>query len=283
MTRIRPYLVAYAIASGILFTLCLYLFLRRGYFDLYIANKAIADTALYMIGLVLLAGTLGRLYQKFDALLGLRKAIGIFAAIFAIIHFLIAFFFLPTHFTLNGFLTRGLIPFVFGLISTITLSVLLVLSINVIIQKINKTLWWKIQYWGIRLAGMTLLAHLVIMKYPGWITWLTNGGGEELARPYLPPGSLIAGTFGIFVLTIRISELTGKKIAAVVHPILFFLFFAFVSGSFVWGIRKTPEPLPLTWKTCTALPGSRIMEIFPPICVAFDGRKVIQPDDIIDE
>ncbi len=276
MNRFRPYAISYALASGMLFVLSLYLYARRGYFDLYISNKAIADTSLYLLGLVLLSGVLGRLYQKFDALLGLRKALGIFAGIFALLHFFISLFFLPTHFTLNGYLTRGLIPFIFGLASTAAMTALLLLSIDVLSKKIPKALWWKMQYWGVRLAGITLLLHLVIMKYNGWITWFMEGGGDELTRPYLPTESILSGAFGIFVLLVRGSELFGAKIAKLVIPILFFIWFTFVSGSFVWGIKKTPEPLPITWETCIKLPGAIILEKFPPVCMALDGRQVEQ-------
>lgn len=116
--------------------------------------------------------------------------------------------------------------------------------------------------------------HLVIMKYPGWLKWYSMGGGEELARPFMPPGSLVAGLFGSYVILVRLAEFFGVKVAR------FFVVAGFLAaglafiGSYQWGKIKTPKALPIKWETCIKLPGSKILMTFPEQCVSPDGRMV---------
>lgn len=140
-------------------------------------------------------------------------------------------------------------------------------------SRMNKTLWWKIQYKGARAAGFLALSHVIIMKYQGWLRWYEAGGSEELARPFLPPGSIIAGSFGIYVLLVRVLEPVLKRAAGVAVLLLTFLLVLFLTRSVLWGLQKTPAALPLRWETCKKLPNAKILELYPPICVAPDGRR----------
>ncbi len=85
-----------AIVIGVLFFvgLSVYLYYRRGYYDVYIANKIFAGTSAILLGIVLLLGPLSRAYDRFDRWLKYRKEIGIIAFVLALTHSITSFFFL---------------------------------------------------------------------------------------------------------------------------------------------------------------------------------------------
>ena len=241
--QLRQWMVA-MLASGTIFAvLSLYLFLRRGYYNLYIANKAFGSAGFMVIAIVLLIGPLSRLYQRFDPWIIYRKELGIVGFIAALAHTIISLFLLPDKFQLASFFkfvsfNRGLVPFLFGITSILVFCILTVMSFDTVIRRMNKEVWWRWQYRGVRIAAILLFLHLVVMKYPGWISWYAKGGSDELIGPYMPPGSIIAGSFGLFVLLVRLVELTGVKIARVATPLLFSLLLVFWIGSFAWGISR---------------------------------------------
>lgn len=217
-----------------------YLYLRRGYFDLYIANKVLGSVPVLLIALILIIGPLSRAYQRFDGWVLLRKELGILAVCMALIHGIISLFFLPDKFRPDGYFTSAyFLPFLFGVLGLLSLVYLFILSLEKIIQRIDKKQWWHIQNWGIRISMVLILLHIVIMKLPGWITWYTKGGTTELARPYMLPGSLLTGAVGIYVIIVRLAEYTGQKALKFMIPIITFTLLTFLLVSFYWGYRKT--------------------------------------------
>lgn len=275
--QLRQYAVALTVTLIVFSLLSLYLFLRRGYYTIYITNKATGSAALIIIGIVLLIGPLSRLYQRFDSWLTYRKELGILGFFLAFLHAVISYFFLSNYFPVAYFWQKNLPSFLAGLASLLLLILLWIFSWEKVAAKMAKGVWWKWQYRGVRLAAILLFLHLVVMKYPGWFKWFAKGGSEELVRPYLPPGSFIAGSFGFFVLAARLVELAGTKIARAALPLLLALLLFTWAGSLLGGKDKTPAPLPLRWETCLKLPGSFTLESYPPVCVAPDGRHATQP------
>ena len=272
---INKYIKATIIALIIFLFLSFYLFLRRGYFDLYIANKVFAGTSLIVLASVLLIGSLGRLYNFFDSWLIYRKHLGIISFILAFLHSITSLFFLPNRFTLNYFLTNYF-TFGLGLVALVILGYLFIISFEKFIDKMDPKKWWAYQVWGSRIAGILVFFHLVLMKYPGWLKWYQNGGSDELVRPFMPPASIIAAAFGFLVLLVRTSELINQKLVKFLTPFLFAGLILFVAFSFSVGKSKTPTALPIKWETCIKLHGSRILEIYPAECIAIDGRSVTQ-------
>ena len=270
---INKYIKATISALIIFFLLSSYLFLRRGYFDLYIANKVFAGTSLIVLASVLLIGSLGRLYNFFDPWLVYRKHLGIISFILAFLHSITSLFFLPNRFTLNYFLTNYLTSGL-GLVALVILGYLFMISFEKFIDKMDPKKWWAYQVWGSRIAGVLVFLHLVLMKYPGWIRWYQNGGRDELVRPFLPPASIIAAAFGFLVILMRTSELINQKLVKFLMPFLFAGLILFVGFSFALGKSKNPIALPIRWETCINLFGSRIQESSPPLCIAIDGRSV---------
>lgn len=217
----KQWLTAIFTALAAFSILVLYLFLRRGYVNLFIVNKSLGSAALVILGLVLLLGPLSRLYQRFDSWILYRKELGIMVFVLAVLHAVISFFFLSERFSLRYYLQVQPVPFFLGLGAVIVLITLFVLSFERFIALLTQERWWRWQYWGVRLVGVLALLHLVILKYPGWVSWFSRGGGNELARPFMPPASLMIGLLGIFVLLVRLSELLSIKAGRLLTVLLF--------------------------------------------------------------
>lgn len=219
---VRQYAVATAVSATVMATLSLYLFVRRGYFTLTIANKAIAATALVVLGIVLLIGPLCRVYDRLDRWAIYRKELGILAFIASAIHVYLSMFPLSRGGPFGFYLARPA-PAAFGLFGLLLMIGLFIISFESIKNRLGASRWWKLQYRGVRLAGIAAALHLAVLKAPGWIDWWNGRFPTDVARPSLPPASLLAALFAVFVLLVRLSEVTGRTTARYVIPFLFFL------------------------------------------------------------
>src|SRR3989344_6251040 len=75
------------VVSAIIFAIfSLYLFLRRGYFNLYIANKVFGSTAVLLSGITLVIGILSKKYTFLASFMTIRRHLGLLALGFAVIH-----------------------------------------------------------------------------------------------------------------------------------------------------------------------------------------------------
>lgn len=232
---IIQYVKALVVSLTIFTILSFYLFLRRGYYDLYIVNKVFAGTSIVMLGIVLLMGSLSRLYDRFDGWLKYRKELGIVAFFYVILHVISSFSFLPHKFPLSFFINNP-IPSYLGFASLIILVFLFFISFEYMEEKLGNSLWWFLQNWGIRIGGVLAFLHVLIMKYPGWVKWFKQGGSPDLARPFLPPASFLAGWFFGFVICVRLAEFLGVKKAQKIVVFLTILFLISLELFFVWGL-----------------------------------------------
>ena len=232
--QIRQYSLTTIFGLVLFILLSGYLFLRRGYFDLYIINKVLAGVSLIILAAVVFIGPLSRFYDRFDSWIIYRKELGIVAFLLALAHGVISFFFLSDRFSITYFM-NNLLTFIFGLISLFILAYLFILSFEKVIDNLDRKKWWLVQSWGVRIAGTLVFLHVFLLKYPGWLKWYAQGGAPELARPYLPPASIIAFAFAFFVVLVRLSEFFGKKTGRIMVFLLFGLLIFFLVGSLLWG------------------------------------------------
>ncbi|MBI3980604.1 ferric reductase-like transmembrane domain-containing protein [Candidatus Microgenomates bacterium] len=231
----RKYLFSFTFTIVLFVLFSLYLYGRRGFYDLYIINKVFAALATTELGIALLLGPLSRIFDIFDRYLQYRKHFGIAAFIFAFFHTASSLFFLPNRFPFNKYFTTGLWPFVFGLLSFLVLLVLFSISNKWSRDKLNFSRWWFIQNWGVRLAFVALTLHVGIMKIPGWVEWYQKGSGNNLAHPEWPGLGILVGWFMIMVITVRLAEVVNKNLGQYVAvigssllPIIYLL-------TFFWG------------------------------------------------
>jgi len=235
--QLQQYGAALAVAIPLFAALSAYLFFRRGYYDLYIANKIFAGVAAVLFGIVLLIGPLSRLFSFPDRSVQYRKALGIVAFFLALIHGVISFLFLRSKFPLSGFLGTLNWSFVFGLVATIILVAIFAISNDRVMMALGRERWWRLQYWGVRLACVLILLHVFVMKWSGWVQWYKVGGTSDLRHPEWPGAGLLVGWFMVFVILVRLFEFMSPKLgraawytSVVVLPVLY-------AATFWWGRR----------------------------------------------
>lgn len=191
--------------------LSIYTVIRHQTFDMYMVNKILAGTSVILLGIVVITGAFGRIYNFFDRMLMYRKWLGIAAFITGYAHGIMTLFFLPERFPASRF-HLGNNAFVFGLISMMILGILFVYSFQITTNSLNRKLWWKLQYWGVRLAFIAGLIHVLLVKYGSWQRWIT-GQETSMIGSLLPPAGLIITVFLLYVICVRIAEIFGKHIA----------------------------------------------------------------------
>lgn len=229
----------FASLLGFFFFMCISVFVyyRRGYFDLYIANKALAGSATILLGLVLLIGTGSRLFSFPDKFIQYRKEIGIFAFLLSVLHVIISLFFLPNKFSFVELLSYANKPGMYGLAALGVMTVILMSSHQKSMAALGMKVWWKIQYWGLRITFALITLHVFVMKWPGWIRWFEVGGSSELVHPEWPGAGILVGLFMIAVILIRLSELGGSKFAKAAWYVVFSLLAASYAATFWWGAQ----------------------------------------------
>lgn len=231
----EQYGAALVVAIPLFIILSFYLFYRRGYYDLYIANKILAGVAAILLGLVLLIGPLGRLFAFPDRYVQYRKELGIIAFFLALSHSIVSSFFLPSKFPWADFIEKLNWPFIFGLTAIIVLIAIFFISNNRAVLAIGEKWWWRLQYWGVRLVFTLTLLHVFIMKWDGWLKWYKKGGGQELVHPEWPGAGLLVGWFMAMVVFVRLAEFISPKLgrlawyaSVIILPIIYL-------ATFWWG------------------------------------------------
>jgi DMSO/TMAO reductase YedYZ heme-binding membrane subunit len=193
----------------IVFTLfSLLLFARRFDYDLFIANKAIASTAVVLIGVAFLIGPLAKFWsKKWAPRLYLRKYMGVVGFMMAVLHAVFSLMMLnmayyPRLFEDTGRLTQaGEVSMVLGTLALLVFIVPAVTSLTLVEHSMKRTEWKRLQRTGY-IAYALVFFHIFVIKWQGWIApsnWL-NG---------LPPASLIAAAFIVFVLSMRAAALVS--------------------------------------------------------------------------
>ncbi len=226
--QLQQYGAALMAAVPVFVSLSLYIFYRRGYYDLYIANKVVAGDAAILLSIIFVLGPLSRFFNVFDRYLQYRKEIGIVAFFLALVHGLISS---ARYF--SGFSW----PLIFGLAALVILVFLFLISFGLVENALGNSRWWWLQNWGLRLAVLLTALHVFMMKFPGWVKWYQVGGETGLAHPELPGASLLLGWLVVFAFLIRLAEFGGVRFGRIVWyfsvitlPIIF-------AVTFWWGFR----------------------------------------------
>ena len=233
--QIRQYGTALMVAIPLFVILSVYLFYRRGYYDLYIANKIFAGVSAIVFGIILLIGLLSRFFSFFDRDVQYRKELGIVAFFLALTHGIVSLFFLPSRFPLSGFLKTPSWPFFFGLMAVIILIAIFFISNNRAMIVIGREGWWKLQNWGIRFIFILIFLHVFVMKWDGWVKWYKVGGSSDLIHPEWPGAGLLVGWFMAFVVLVRLSEFINPKFGRVAWYASIVVLPVIYIATFWWG------------------------------------------------
>lgn len=181
-----------------------YLFLRRWDYNLYIANKSIATTALFLLGLSLVLGSFCYLFSFADKKLIYRKWLGITGFIFVIIHITISAFFIP-RFQFPDWIFKHKTSFIFGTSAFILFLIMAILSNKYFENKLGENLWRKILRYSGNIGFLFIGIHLSVLKYGEWVKW------SKTLDPILPPLSFFGIIFIVFIFILQIAAFISKK------------------------------------------------------------------------
>lgn len=233
--QFKRYGMALAAAIPPFVILSTYLFYRRGFYDLYIANKIFAETSAILLGVVLLIGPLNRLFSLPSRFIGYRKELGITVFALAIVHIISSYFFLPLRFPLAQFTGILYWPSIFGFAAVFILAAAFLISNKRAAAAVGKLKWRALQCWGARIAFAFIILHVFVMKWASWVSWYKIGGTKDLVHPEWPGGGLLIGWFMAFVIFIRLSEFISPKLgrasvrfSAIALPVVYIV-------TFLWG------------------------------------------------
>lgn len=231
---IRQYAVAAIVTAATVWLVYRYAVVRYGVEGLSSFNKSFATSTLFLLGIVLLLGPLSRFFSLFDHALKYRKELGVLTFFTGVTHVYLSMFPLARHGPF-GFYTSQPISAYAGLLGIVIMFVLLILSINFVERAIGTRAWWRLQYWGARLAFIAASFHFVVLKYQGMVEWLANRGliGGTGGALWLPPLSILAAVFAAFILVVRLSELFGPRAARLITQASFFAASAFTVWLFI--------------------------------------------------
>lgn len=258
--QIKQYGTALVVAMPLFISLSWYIFYRRGYYDLYIANKVLAGVGAILLGIIFILGPLSRFFNIYDRFLQYRKEIGITAFVLILTHSLVSLFFLPAKFPMSRYLSGTNWPFILGLSGLVILIFLFLISNKKAEDTIGAKLWWWLQNWGLRLVVILTVLHVFVMKYAGWVNWYKVGGEAFLAHPELPGGGLLVGWVLLFSMLIRLAEFGGVKFGRLVWYFSLLTLPVVILITFWWGrrlVKNQEKPTCYTNQQVNAALGSK--------------------------
>lgn len=183
----------------------LYLFARRGNFDLYIANKVFATTALVLIGLSFALSGLCYFWDFVDTKIIYRKVLGLTGFYYSLVHIFVTLFLLPNKFPFPTWITSHWTTVIFATLGLIIFIVMAVVSRENIAHELGSKRWRQTLRVGY-LAYIFIIIHFTLLKYNGWINWFNT------REPFLPPLSLLEIFFAGGVIGLRIAlEISLRK------------------------------------------------------------------------
>lgn len=175
----------------------LYLFARRGDYDLYIANKVFATTALVLIGLSFLLSAFCYFWDFVDTKIVYRKHLGLMGFAFAVVHVVVTVWFLPHKFPWPEWLYNNLQSAVFAGLALLIFALMAAVSNRYAVHELGSKGWRLLLRVGY-VALIFVIIHFAFLKYNGWLNWF------KTREPILPPLSLLEVIFAVGVIAFRI-------------------------------------------------------------------------------
>lgn len=201
---LKRWLRALVISLVVFLILSVYLYLRRGYYNLYIINKVFGSTAVVLAGVALLIGPL-RKNPIASSFMTIRRHLGLLAFGFALLH-VIASLYQTNRFAWFSWYLNEWIPVGFGILAILIWGYMAYISRNTKIVQLGVDEWKKRLSLAGKIGFLAIFLHLVIMKYEGWIKWF-NGDikqSAELANPSYPPASIFIFAIMLLIIIFRL-------------------------------------------------------------------------------
>jgi DMSO/TMAO reductase YedYZ heme-binding membrane subunit len=189
------------IAAVVIGLVTLYFRIRNPHIDVFYLNKIAGAVAATLAGLTLLVGPLLSYKPERKSLIGFRRPLGLLAFGCALLHVTLLLFFLGQRFPL-AYYQKEWLPVGFGILAGLGWVYLVYLSRDSQVLKLGFPRWKQLQNWGGRLGFTFVFLHISLLKYEGWIQWITKDpkGPAGLVNSPYPPSSLVV--FGIMSVII---------------------------------------------------------------------------------
>ena len=174
----------------------------------YVPDKVIAVVGLTLLAFTFLIGPIYRYFDAFDYLLQYRKEIGIVGGFFALVHPVVAYFFLPLTFPQSEIPLTS-VTYGTGLAGSLVVIFLTFISFQNAIILLGASRWWFLHRFGLRLVILFAVIHFFCIEWDTWVQWLTQSAGKptaELLSPWMPEPTIFAGLFIVWVVIVRLYE-----------------------------------------------------------------------------
>lgn len=208
---LKRWLRAIAIGLVVFLILSVYLYVRRGYYDIYIINKVFGSSAVIIAGITLLLGPLRKNFIA-SSFMTIRRQLGILAFVFGVLH-IIASLYQVNRFPWFSWYLGEWIPILFGIFAIVTWAYMTYISRNGKIVQLGADVWKNRLSIAGKIGFLAIFLHLTLMKYSGWIKWV-NGQvkqSPELANPEYPPASLFIFVIMLLIIIFRLALRSPKK------------------------------------------------------------------------
>lgn len=182
-----------------------YLYLRRGYYNLYIINKVFGSTAVVLAGITLIVRPLSQKFKYLVQIMTIRRNLGILAFIMALFH-TIASLVQQKRFLFPDWYLKEIIPVIAGILALTIWVYMTYISRNSMIKKLGVEIWKKRLSRAGMIAFVLIFIHISTMKYEGWLRWI-NGkviASPELKNPNYIPASILVFLVILVIFGIRI-------------------------------------------------------------------------------
>jgi hypothetical protein len=162
-----------------------------------VLNKAVADTAIFVMGLSMLMSSICYFFNFLDRQIIYRKHLGLIGFGYGLAHVLLSFSALQALFKPETWEKNVAMPALTGLIAFGIFAIMASISNRRMAMFLGGKLWRFILRTGY-IATIFVGAHVVLLKYGRWITWYQNG----METP--PSTSLLITVWIAFVVIMRI-------------------------------------------------------------------------------
>lgn len=183
----------------------IYYWFNRGTLNISMANRAVGDVAIILIGLSFVLSSVCYFWNFADHLIVYRKQLGVVGFIYAMIHTLVIIFYLdPVFQNWADYLEQlNFISYSLALAALLMYGGMVMISTKNIIHKIGGKLWRELLRVGY-LAYIFSIIHFILLSYSYWVRWFTK------PTTVLPPFGIFTALFGILVILMRVALMIHK-------------------------------------------------------------------------
>lgn len=179
-----------------------YIFIQKGYLNIFFLNEAVGGTASIMIGLSFAFSGFCYYFDFLDTKIAYRKYFGLVGFWCAFLYTIVLSLLYPQKYIFGLSHHVWSVDILFGGIALIIFAVMAIVSTRSIMMRLGVHNWRRILRLGY-LALVLLIIRAVIVEGSIWRVWF--------ARPYsLPPLRLVGTAFAVIVLFFRGSMLVSE-------------------------------------------------------------------------